>query len=284
MSKVVKVSKSDFERVVPLFRHFGLKDKDENFWRRIFSNPWQSKEDYLGYMILDNKEKPVGFLGYLFSVRCIKGKQYKFCNLTTWIVEDSFKSMGLMLLRPALNLQDYVITNFTASHRVVTILKHLGFKEISTHIYCFPFFYGVFSCWEKMDIIYDIVDIERNILDNQRDIFNAHKDLDCKHIFVKYRGRLCYIIATCVTLKKISFLQIHYVSDTMVFQDIIGKLGLRLSIHFKTFGIIVDAYSIQRSKRSFGIKIKRPRPLLYLSKNIQPEDMDTAYSELVVLT
>ena len=47
-----------------------------------------SKKSPLGY-VLKTKKKIVGFVGTLFSKRKINNKNYIFCNIHTWIVNEA---------------------------------------------------------------------------------------------------------------------------------------------------------------------------------------------------
>ena len=50
----------------------------------------------LGY-VLKTKNEIVGFLGTLFSERKINNKKYIYCNIHTWIVDDSHRISSHLL-------------------------------------------------------------------------------------------------------------------------------------------------------------------------------------------
>jgi len=120
---IAKVHAADFERIHPLLDGFvNASHLTKEDWRKQFNPPWGGHRDYCGYMLLDDKQ-PVGFLGLLFSRHPIHGQIEEFCDLAAWIVKEEYRSNSLALLFPLLKEKNLTITTFTASNRVITVLK-----------------------------------------------------------------------------------------------------------------------------------------------------------------
>ena len=92
------------------------------------TSPWQTTEDFCGYLLLKDGDIK-GYLGLIFSRRILNDKVEKFCNMTSWVVNEDCRSQSLPMLLELLKLKDYTLTNFTASPTVATILGKLGFTE-----------------------------------------------------------------------------------------------------------------------------------------------------------
>ena len=281
MAKVLPAKLSDFEKILPLFKHFNRPETEPDFWKRIFLNPWNADEDYIGYMLLDDSDNAVGFLGYLFSERKVNGQMKRFCNLNCWAVEEDYRSFGLSLLKPALMLSNHIITNFTASPRVVEILNQFGFQKKATHISLFPFFANFLNLGGRFSVEFG-KNIRENLSEDNKAIFDDHQMGCVKHILFNEGDKSCYVIATRVMLKGFMFLKVQYCSEYSVLQKCLPKLILKLCFQFKVWGVVVESQMLNRNSWA-GIKIALPRPLLCLARDVPLESIDTLYSELVVL-
>ena len=131
MPKVSKVFKQHFELVYPLLQKFDNSHSKEE-WRNIFVQPFNNGEDNCGYSLCEG-ERIVGFLGYIYSSKIIDHKVVKFCNLTTWIVEEEYRNSSLLLIYPVLKMKDYCITNYIPALNVYKVSKKLGFEDLETH-------------------------------------------------------------------------------------------------------------------------------------------------------
>src|ERR1041385_5631266 len=128
MLTIQKAVSDDFERVYPLFEAFGDTQIPKESWQKIFAPPWKSPEDFCGYLLLENNDVR-GYLGLIFSERLIDCKPEKFCNMTSWVVRQEFRSHSMLLLLESLKLKNYTLTNFKASPTVATLLNKLGFTS-----------------------------------------------------------------------------------------------------------------------------------------------------------
>src|SRR5262245_13773600 len=130
MFTISKAVSKDFDRVYPLFHSFGGPPISKDNWKKIFVSPWQTGEDFCGYLLLRDG-KIEGYLGLIFSQRILNGQIEKFCNMTSWVVNEGCRGQSISMLLELLKLKDYTLTNFTASPTVARILSKLGFTEFA---------------------------------------------------------------------------------------------------------------------------------------------------------
>jgi len=156
-------------------------------------------------MLLDDKQ-PVGFLGLLFSRHPIHGQIEEFCDLAAWIVKEEYRSNSLALLFPLLKEKNLTITTFTASNRVITVLKKLGFQDIETELH---FLLPVPIPHPSIKVIFDKEKIAESLDGDACQIFSDHRDLHCWHALIKTHADSCYIMLNCAQ-KKASL------SDTLI--------------------------------------------------------------------
>ena len=133
MAIVRKAVALDFEKTYPLFAKFKNYRLLKGDWQQLFTDHWKSNEGYIGY-VLEDRERIIGFLGFMFSSRVLNDKQEKFCNLTTWVVDERFRNESLYLIIPVLKLTDYTLTIHSASKETYAAFKKIGFLDYSVYI------------------------------------------------------------------------------------------------------------------------------------------------------
>ncbi|MHB9074522.1 MAG: hypothetical protein ACYC6G_13465 [Desulfobaccales bacterium] len=282
--RIRKVYKDDFENVYPLLLDFQTHHITKDQWHQLFINPWGSFVDYCGYMLADG-DKAVGFLGTIFSKRYLNGQEYKFCNLSSWIVKPEYRAKSISLLRPILKLEDYTITNLTCAPLLYGLFKKLGFKDLGLYSFIFPplppinFIHNGRKCHVVVDqnIIYTKLNTADLI------IFNDHVNYKCIHLIIESDMGNCYIVATRVIRWGLPFVYIHYVSNLSVFAEFIYKTIFQVLINYKSVGIIVDERLLRGRKFRLAIKSQVPGFKIYKSLSLQPEDINNLYTEFILL-
>lgn len=290
MIKVEKASLKHFEAVYQLLVKFNDQYNAKSDWKNLFIDHFNSGETYCGYILLDN-DKVVGFLGLIFAKRKIGGSEVKFCNIGNWIVLAEYRNRSMALLRPVLKLNNYVLTNFTASKTVGTIFKTLKFKELGDGlciILPLPTL-STFRVFNKRTKILFNKETKRHLNDEEKRIYSDHSfpGFKCIHILFKKSFDTCYIIAKRSIWKGIPFLQIHYVSNSEIFAKCIDTLRVIAPFRFRVVSIMVDKRFLKGEKIKYVINYKLQSPRFYKSNlTNSPEDLDNIdhlYSEFVVL-
>src|SRR6266571_8166772 len=94
------VTSDQFPEIYPLLQSFKNPSMLREDWRRmLFDLPWAVDEPHRGHGLYHNG-RAVGFLGTLFSTRQIRGRTLRFCNLSSWIVDDAYRAGSFQLLMP----------------------------------------------------------------------------------------------------------------------------------------------------------------------------------------
>ena len=250
----------------------------------MFVNHWDTDEGYFGYVMVDD-DRVVGFLGLIFSRRSIKNKVHKFCNMTSWIVEKEYRGKSLFLLLPVLRLKSYTLTDFTPSREVYAILKKAGFQEFETHyrlVFPFP---NISKLWSSCELIFDRDIIERELNQKDYQIYKDHQFPHCYHLMIKSKYGECYLIMGRMVRKKFPFFiaQIYYISNLDVFRKCIGIVGFKICFRIKTFALYIDERFLGEKRILFSKKMALKKPRMYRSDILSGEDMDSLYSESVIL-
>jgi hypothetical protein len=257
-------------------------------WRTIFNYRWESDEGYVGYALVDDR-KVVGFNGAIFSQRIIDGREVRFCNLTSWIVKEQYRSESMRLVFPFLSLKGYTLTNLTMNERAWEVTKRLGFKNLDTNIrLLFPV--PGLSAFGKEDPPAIVSDQSRiaEILDpvNLR-IFRDHLQYNCGHLVIQDKYGYSYILYTGKSYKKyncsVPYAHIQYISDRSVFLKHIDRIKPYVLKTRKYLFLAVDERLIGNRPIPYSKVYKLKIPRMYRSEILTGEQVDNLYSELVVL-
>lgn len=287
MGKVRKAREDDFDKVLGLLLSIGGASIDVERWKRLFTNHWNTEEDYFGYVLMDG-ERAVGFLGMIFSRRKIGALLLKVCNLTSWVVEEKFRTESLKLIEPIAQMNDYLITNFTAQKKVSFILKRYGFNELDKHWIIIPPIVTPSTLvlkW-RCKFITDVREIEDVVIGNDLQLFEDHKKFQCGHIVIQNNGGYCYIVYHRSCRKGLPFAYIDHISDTDFFLKHLAYLRIAVAIHARAVAIIVDERLLKKRMAALSFRRKMPGPSIKIyrcGQNVDPAMIDNMYSELVLL-
>jgi hypothetical protein len=280
MAQVRKALPVDFDAVLPLLRGFRTDHYTDEQWQRLFTPHWGAPDDPCGYLMEDNGTV-VGFLGTVFSQRNLQGKSCRFCNMAAWIVKEEYRSESMGLLFPLLGQKDLTITNFTANHRVVDVLRHLGFKDLETSLYFLyprPAFGGA-AC----RVITGQEEMRARLDEAGCRIWDDHAGLHCQQAVLELNGQVCHIVINYTKKKRLPVAYIDYISDPAVFAACIRSAALRLCLHWRVAALMIGEHSLQGLTLPGARPTPRRHPLLFRSSCLQAGQIDTLYTEIQLL-
>jgi hypothetical protein len=283
MLTIRKAVGADFESVYPLLLDFENSSISKELWRKLFVSPWDSPEDFCGYLLLKDGEVK-GFLGLVFSRRILNGKPEKLCNLTSWIVKEECRGQSLLMLMEVLKLKDYTLTNFTASPAVAAILDKLGFKNFRVdQLVLLPAPAMPFS-GRRPKCVFDLQEIRASLNGEDLRSFADHQGLNCEHLLLQSDKGVCYLVLKKTKRKGLSFAKVHYLSNASVFHECMKHLTARICLRLRVFGIMVDERYLEGKQLRAAAKYPHQRKAYFKSESIVDETLiDTIYSELVIL-
>ena len=282
MAIVRKAVALDFEKAYPLFAKFKSYRLSKDDWQKLFIDHWHSNEGYIGY-VLEDRERIVGFLGFMFSDRVLNNKQEKFCNLTTWVVDESFRNESLYLIIPVLKLTDYTLTIHSASKETYAAFKKIGFLDLESHfriVFPLPSINMLFaSCQIEVNGKYLNKILEGDSLQS----YKSHLLFRCFHVYVRSPLGNCYLIGARVFKKSLPFAQIYHISNSKVFTKFVPRITSIICLKIKTFAILVDERFLEGNSLLQSYKCALSNPRMYKSNSLGKQDLDLLYSELPVL-
>lgn len=274
--------RGDFDRVFPLLDSFWRLDTTERAerFRRLFTKYWETEDDCCGFMLLDG-ESVVGFLGTLCQTRFVRGDPHRFCNLTSWYVQESHRSQSLRLARQTLRPKDVTFTALTATDQAVRIWKHFGFTILeSSERIIYPSFWSK-RTKPRTNVISK--GIQSHLGDQDLQVYLDHQYFPCEHVLIERDGETCYLIARRVLRKPFSFARVYHLSNPEMFRTCLDAIRNQLCRQLKIASFRVEERFLQGKPLPLTRHRKLSQPRLFRSPSLNPTDVDALYSELLVL-
>lgn len=276
MADLRPATPADFDALLPLllggFREPPLPQRLQT----LFQPRWDSPYDHAGWLLAD-QNRPVGFLGTLFSRRPTPQGSQVFCNLSLWHVLPEYRSESLLLLMQVLRMKDVTITNFTGN-KVAPILRKFGFCQVDerfTILLPLPIFPS-----HKMVLLSDPHAMRSELQGDALRVLEDHLDLPCRHLLVKTEAGACHILYNVVRKKGLPVMQVLYRSDPVIFFQNLRGICWRVCSAQKLAGVMVGDNFLAGQPLRAALRVTQREAHLFRSAALNRFEMDMAYSEL----
>lgn len=281
--EVRTVGEEDFDDIFPLLELFGNAKMRRDDWRNmLFSYRWWTGTERGFALYADGVA--VGFIGTIFHERSVHGRNEKFCNASSWIVREEYRTASILLLKPLLAIRDCTILNLTPTQRSYEIFSKLGFRPLESESILLPplapvgSFLGSF--WT------DPQAIAASLSTDDREIFERLSTVsDIGHVLIRYKHRECYVVASRRKIKGVTIADVHYMSDRSLFWDRRGLAHVALYRSLGALGLCIDRRFFPND-RIPRLAIRRAARRLFRPAypDTPPEAVDGLFSEMMMLT
>jgi hypothetical protein len=247
-------------------------------WAKGIRVRWMADAPNHGFMLLEGSEVVGANLAF-YSVREVKGRQERFCNLGALCVVEPRRSHAVRLVRAVLRQQGYHFTDLSPSGNVIELNRRLGFQSLDTAT-------ALQINWpvpptSSLRIITDPAEIEAALSGRDLRIFRDHRDAPAAHhLLVASGSELCYVIGRRDRRKKVPvFVSILYVSDPNLFGRAARHIARHFLIHEGALATLLET-RVTGHAPTGSIALRHPRPKMFKSSQLSPSDVDYLYSEL----
>jgi len=281
MVTVRKAMGDDFERVYPLLLEFKNPYIRKSEWNRLFIDHWGEAKGHFGYVMLDGEEA-VGFLGLLFSRRTVRGRERRFCNLTSWIVREPYRGRSLFLLLPVLQERDTTLVDLTPSAEVYALLRKAGFQDFETRQ---RILFPVPAHGPECTVTFDRAALDSSLDPESLRIFMDHPFPGCRHALIESPKGRCYVVLNRMVRRKKPYFMavIQHLSDREAFVKCAGRAVTRICLHLQVLALFADERLLGGVRIPLSVTRALNRPRVFRSETFGAEDMDGLYSESLVL-
>ena len=248
-------------------------------WTAAITPPWAVNQPNHGFLLRAG-ERVVGAYLAFYSERQIEGRPERFCNLAAWCVLDEYRSLGLRLLYALLAQEGYHFTDLSPSGNVIALNTRLRFSHLDVATALVPNL--PWPLWSpRVRVISDPQEIESTLSDRDLEIYRDHAQAAAaRHVVVVQDDRTCYVIFRRVRRKRLPlFASILYVNDRELFRTA-GKYVFRHLLLRHGIPATLAELRVVGARPRPSIMLKSPRPKMYRSANLRPDQIDYLYSEL----
>jgi hypothetical protein len=286
--RVREAKAEDFAGVQALLLGFDTPAVTAEAWRQLFVDHSGAQNGVFGY-VMTAGDPIVGFIATTIGERTIRGRSYRLCNVSNWIVAEAYRGRSMDLLAKVLEPSETTITVLSPAPHVLRIFKLLGFETLDTSeriILPSP----LPSRSGKVTVLTDAPQIEQGLGAEERAIFRHHSLPHNKHLLLRDgEGGDCYVLMnrswkTVAGRIRVPMGRVHHMSSRDVFVRHADRIVSAAATHFGVAALVVNERAL--GGRRIWHSLARPggpRTGAFRSGGLRPEDIDGLYSEAVLL-
>jgi hypothetical protein len=252
-------------------------------WTRALSVPWATAQPNHGFHLRDASGAVVGaYLAY-YSQQLVDGRPEQFCNLGAWCVLPDHRAQGVRLLTRLLGQDGLHFTDFSPSGNVVELNRRLKFVDLDTTTDLLanaplPARPGAARVSADPDTLLG------SLSPDELDLYRDHRRAAAaRHLLVSTPREHCYVVYRRDTRKRVrAFGSVLHVSNPELFRAEAGRVASHLLTRQGIAATLVERRvsggPVRRARA-----LSRPRPKMFRSPSLAPEQVRYLYSELTCL-
>lgn len=285
MIAVERATPSHFEEALPLLRTFTNPAIDDARWRSLFHYSWPCDDDTRGF-ILRADDRCVGFFGAIHFEREIAGRREKFANLTSWVVDPGFRNHSLRLFQAVAGIKDRTLHCFTPTPATYPLYLRFGFRDLETkwRVLLPKPAAGLPRAFMRHRCTSDAGRIASVLPAGEREVFQHQQPHAARHLLVtRSDGRRCLVTFSTARGARYPLAHVHALSDPEVFAGASAWVRWRIMLAARAVAVAVDARLLGDRSPAASREIAISRKAVFRSARLAPEQIDSLYSELVLL-
>jgi hypothetical protein len=248
-------------------------------WASAIIPTWRIDSPNHGFLLRVG-ERVVGAYLAFYSEREIDGRPERFCNLAAWCVLEEYRSHSVRLLHALLSQQGFHFTDLSPSGSVIPLNTRLGFSHFDVATALVPNL--PWPLWSRgTRIVFEPWEVERTLRGHDLEIYHDHARTAAAHHVVVVKGdETCYIMFRRDRRKNLPlFASILYVGNPGLFPTISKYVFRHLLMRQGILATLAEL-RVVGCRPNPSIMLKSPRPKMYRSACLRPDQFDYLYSEL----
>ncbi len=242
-------------------------------WTAGLRTGWCADRPNYGYVLRD-AGRIVGGIGAIYATRLIRGRQERFCNITSWCVLDDYRQQSMRLAMSLIGQSGFHFTDFSPTRVVAASLLFLKFRPMD----------------DRQIVMFNLPALSRGrVLSSPaaiRDVLagqalQAYEDHAVfpwlEHVALGADGKWCHVIYKPMRFRRLKAARVLHVSDRAIFGTALRAFGSYLlwrgvattHIDFRQ----APGLSAPHAVRSGFV------PKVYRSESLGEDDIDYLYSE-----
>lgn len=248
-------------------------------WRAAMSVPWKVDAPNFGFM-LTRDGAVVGVYLAFYSERTVAGQPERFCNLGAWCVLPDYRFHSIRLLKALLAQPGYHFTDLSPSGSVIKLNERLKFRSLDTTTALIPNV-PVPTLAGRAKISSRPAVLADRLAGPELALYLDHQQAAAAHHLLISRGdEDCYLIFRKARRKNLPlFAVILHASNPELLRGSMGQLRTRLLLRHGALATLAELRTIGHKPR-LSVLLSAPRPKMFRSASLVPEQIDDLYSEL----
>jgi hypothetical protein len=247
-------------------------------WARSIAPTWPVDAPNHGFLLRDGDRVVGAYLGF-YSERRIDGRPERFCNLGAWCVEPEYRQHGVRLLRAMLGQEGYTFTDLSPSGAVVPLNVRLKFQFLEPETALLPNL-----PWPgRGAVVSEPARVAELLRGDDLRLYRHHAGARAARHVVLVRGdESCYVVFRRDRYKRLPvFASVLHVSNRDLFRRMARPFARHLLLRHGLLGMLAELRVVGQRPRPSVLLRKPPRPRMFRSAHLRPDQIDYLYSELV---
>ncbi len=252
-------------------------------WADAFRQKWGANKPNNGFLIRDDAGAIVGGIGAIYAAYPVRGKVEQFCNITSWMVLDAYRTQSMRLAMALISQPGFHYTDLSPTAVVEQSLKFLKFtpmNEARTLLFNLPaphqrlFGAGVVNDPTRIEQVLDDVSVK---------VYRDHKHFPWLKFLAVGKGRArSLVVYKRATLKNLPSADIIGFTNPETFLRFLPVLGC----HFLLSGMPttrVETRLLPGEPVWPHTELKGYRHRVFRSDSLGEADIQNLYTENVAL-
>jgi hypothetical protein len=248
-------------------------------WQAAMRVPWPVEAPNYGFMLTEN-DSIVGVHLAFYAERVIAGRAERFCNLGAWCVLPGYRAHSVRLLRALLAQDGYHFTDLSPSGAVRSINERLNFTSLDTATALVPNV-PAGRLARRATLTANPAELAARLTGRDLRVYLDHRHATAaRHLLIRRGGEHCYLMFRKVRRKNLPvFAAILHASNPRLLHASLGQVRCRLLLRHGALATLAELRTIER-KPLLSVLLPAPRPKMYRSPTLAPDQIDDLYSEL----
>lgn len=252
-------------------------------WQILFRGGWDRQAPDMG-RVAKVDQQVVGVIGALYSTMAIDGHLESFCNIHSWMVLESYRTLSLPLLMSLIQDASRHYTNITANQKAYQSSRFVKFMILETGFHVVPNLPSPTSFLLRGFQVLKHPQAVRALLSSQeREVYDNLSRFQGLHQWALLHKGLClHVVFQKTTWKQWSCAQILHAQPLPLFQDWFPRLATHLFFARIAFSLF-DKRMIENKKIGWMSTYEYQTPRIFLSRSLLPKQISNIYTDRMLL-
>lgn len=267
----------DLPRLVPFVTAQMPGGRPLAYYQRAMSTRWASSHPNIGYL-LESEGEVVGCFFGIYSVRTIRGRAERICNLSSWCVAPSHRNASVDLVKAMLRQPGVTFTALAATRELQEFWRRMRLSLLDHGMWVFPPVAAPQGL-RPLRVVTDPDALAQALDPEECRLLADHAIYGCRGAVLRDGDRRCFLILQRRQWSRFGFAYVLHASD---WDFAAGHLLTLARVAWRLFRTPLVGMDQRRLARRPLLARPIPRDTFFLSPTLGAQDLDSLYSEVVL--